>query len=65
MTGCTHGKRLYETRKIARDRIRHIPGEQLRAYRCSDVEGYWHIGHLPDAVKKGEITARQIYGRPR
>lgn len=58
---CSHGKRLYPSRKLARKAARRARGHHLREYRCSDVEGYWHIGHLPRVVMDGSFTATQVY----
>ncbi|MFI2577724.1 hypothetical protein ACH5AJ_36625 [Streptomyces rochei] len=59
-----HGKRLFSSRKQARQEIRrsHI-GAAMREYRCTSVAGHWHIGQLPPAVMEGRLTARQVYGR--
>jgi hypothetical protein len=58
-TAC--GKLLFLTRKAARDVARRMPeANRPRAYRCPGISGHWHVGHLPDAVRHGEIT-RQHY----
>jgi hypothetical protein len=57
----THGKRTWWTRKAARAACRRAPGEQLRAYRCDVLPGF-HIGHLPQVVREGHLTAAEIYG---
>lgn len=47
------GKWCYKDRKTARNAARRLyPDEALRAYKC--VYGWWHIGHTPDDVKRGE-----------
>lgn len=49
------GKRRYPSRTDARKAIRRAhPGERMQAYRC---EGFWHIGHLPHGVRRGEARA--------
>ncbi len=60
----THGKQLFVSRKKARKTARQINQPGLREYPCSEVDGFWHIGHLPKHVVQGRITAPQIYCRP-
>jgi hypothetical protein len=49
---CTvHEKVLFTSRKGARKA--RLFGSELTAYRCSVVEGFWHLGHLPPQVKDG------------
>ena len=38
---------------------RHV--EKMRPYACSTC-GLWHLGHLPRAVRRGELTADEWYG---
>ncbi|WP_431892708.1 hypothetical protein [Micromonospora haikouensis] len=58
-----HGKRLFSSRKQAKREIRRLPGGAgMREYRCDLVEGHWHIGHLPPAVREGRKTATEVYG---
>lgn len=46
------GKRMYATRAAARKAAKDLyPGHAMRAYQC---DGHWHIGHLPDFVRKGK-----------
>lgn len=54
---CDCGKRIWPDRKTARKVARIIPagGDRPRAYRCLDHPDRWHIGHLPEAVQRGEI----------
>lgn len=59
---CGTGKKAYVTRAEARQVAVRIQkqdgGERMSAYKCN-VDGgcgYFHIGHLPRAVKRGEIT---------
>jgi hypothetical protein len=51
--GC--GKHCYKSRKHAKHAARHIGHHGLSAYQCHD-SGYWHLGHLPAAVKAGRIS---------
>lgn len=61
-TVCTsHGKRLYGSRDTAKQAIRRQHSKGMRAYRCELVAGYWHIGHLPPAVRDGRKTAAELY----
>lgn len=58
---CSHNKRLYPSRKQARKAARRARGHHLREYRCTDVDGYWHIGHLAHDVLRGNLTADEIF----
>ena len=58
----TCGKRQFRTRKAARSTGRRLyPGQRLSQYECGD---YWHIGHLPGAVRHGVIPRSAIGSRP-
>lgn len=62
---CSSGKRGFVDRAGAKVAARHIaksgsPG--LRPYRCEEC-GYWHNGHKPEAVVRGEYTADEWYGK--
>ena len=49
----TCGKWCYLTRKTARQAARRKhPGHHLSAYRCGK---FWHLGHLPDDITRGEV----------
>ena len=57
-----HQKNLYASRSDAKTVIRdHHSDPNMREYECSVLNG-WHVGHMPDSVKRGEITTREIYG---
>lgn len=57
----TCGKRSYLTRHAARQAKRlHSDRRGLSVYRCSS--GYWHIGHLPYLVRRGNATRGDLYG---
>ena len=50
-TCSTCGKYQFETRKAARLAARSLyPADVMRAYRCGQ---WWHIGHSPEAVRRG------------
>jgi hypothetical protein len=53
----------YRTRADARRRISNRPDiiGHLRAYKCRTCN-LWHIGHLPQAVIDGIVTADEWYG---
>lgn len=61
---CSSGKRGFPERRGAKEAARHVAktagGDKPRAYLCDDC-GYWHMGHLPDAVMRGEISAAGWY----
>lgn len=52
----------HPTRAAARAAARLFPAEKgLREYRCPLCSS-WHLGHLPRSVRKGRLTAKDIYG---
>lgn len=61
---CECGKRGYLTRKEAKRVARRLyPGDSgLNAYRCLTYPDFFHLGHLRDQVRHGEVD-RSIYGR--
>lgn len=59
---CQCGKRCYASRSDARQVSRRLGGH-VDEYRCGD---YWHCGHLPRAVIRGEVArSRLVVGRQR
>jgi hypothetical protein len=55
---------LFRNRKIARRHARRVhPGGRLSAYECDTNPGLWHIGHLPEAVAKGQLTRKWVTTR--
>jgi hypothetical protein len=56
LPGCPScGKQQFPTKAVAKARIRQWRGKRsgrLYAYRCGN---YWHIGHMPAAVKFGAV----------
>lgn len=62
---CPSGKRVYldrATAKRAAGRAARDGRGRMRPYTCGDCAGI-HIGHLPAAVVRGEVTADEWYGR--
>lgn len=59
------GKGLYASRKEAARTIRHrgVKGKGVRPYRCPANEIYWHIGHLPDGIRKGRIGRQELFSK--
>jgi hypothetical protein len=55
------GKRRYLSRGAATKARRQIGDRTLRAYRCGPCE-CWHLGHLPDVVRRGLKTRGEVYG---
>jgi len=55
------GKVAYHDRKAARRALKTLPQQRMRPYAC-DGCGLWHVGHLTKAVRRGDFTAREIYG---
>lgn len=60
------GKKIHLSRKVAKMAARRSgAGENRpRAYECPHIDGHWHIGHIPDAVRHGEID-RDLYRQSR
>lgn len=61
---CPSGKVGFVTRKKAKRFVNGgtIRGDHMRPYICEDC-GYWHNGHVPSQVMRGNKTARQVYSR--
>lgn len=59
-TNCPSGKRGYSSRRDAKKALEQAPLSHMRPYRCPHCP-YWHNGHLPQAVLRGERTADQHY----
>ena len=58
----THQKLLYTDRRRAR-RVARQHTEHKQAYRCDVNEGMWHIGGLPEVVRRGYTTKDKYFGR--
>lgn len=57
-----HRKMLYTDRRRAR-RVARQHTEHKQAYRCDVSEGMWHVGGLPEPVRRGYTTKDKFYGR--
>jgi hypothetical protein len=57
-----HQKLLYTSRKRARVAARAHP-EHKSPYPCTEVPTLWHIGGLPDEVRRGDMTRDQFFGK--
>jgi len=55
------GKRAYLTRRAAKRAIRDLDSS-MHPYPC-DHCGFWHMGHLPKAVRSGRLTRSDYYER--
>lgn len=64
---CICGKRAYLTKRDARQATRRIRGRRgrLAAYRCDHDDRYWHVGHQPVLVTRGEVPRGQWVSKPR
>jgi hypothetical protein len=51
-----HRKRAYANRADARRAARISGGAGAREFRCNAIDGAWHWGHLPAAVRRGRMT---------
>lgn len=57
---CPTGKRAHSTRRSAKAHAARLRPDHLREYQCEQC-GYWHVGHLPARVRRGEVTATEYY----
>lgn len=55
-----HGKLLYVNRKTARKAARAHPTHK-NEFPCDVNPAMWHIGELPSAVIRGEVTREEYY----
>lgn len=55
------GKLIYLSRAAARQVGKRMQAAdpRPRPYRCLQNPQQWHLGHIPDAVRQGEITGDQ------
>jgi hypothetical protein len=64
--GC--GKYRFMSRAAAKKARRRMgnPGG-MNAYECPTDTGWWHLGHLPGAVRRGDVGRDDLTppGRPR
>jgi len=61
---CSSGKRAWQTRRDAKTAAsmagrNGMPG--MSAYCCAECD-LFHIGHLPAAVRTGEVGRNEYYG---
>ncbi|HEY6073134.1 MAG TPA: hypothetical protein VIV15_07005 [Anaerolineales bacterium] len=56
------GKLLYANRKIARKAAREHADRHMNEYPCGANPALWHIGGVPGAVIKGDVTRTEYYG---
>lgn len=61
---CRCGKVRFASKGAAKRAIRRMRGRvgKVRAYRCSE-NGWWHIGHPPGALVRGEISRADVRAR--
>ena len=60
---CSSGKIGWASRKGAKQfnsQVTRRGGDRLRPYLHEEC-GYWHLGHLPRAVRQGIVTAAEHY----
>lgn len=55
-----HGKLLYVNRKTAR-RAAKAHSTHKNEFECEEIPALWHIGELPVAVIRGEVTRDSYY----
>lgn len=60
---CPSGKRGFVQRAGAQAAARLLAKrghDKLRPYLCAC--GYWHVGHKPGPVMRGQVSAAEFYG---
>lgn len=65
---CVCGKRCYDSKAEAKRAARQIRGKRggrLDVYRCDHDRRYWHIGHPPPALSRGEIARADVVSQIR
>lgn len=61
-----HEKKAF-TKANAKKLIRMLRARSdtgMREYPCGWIDSGFHVGHLPPAVLRGKMTAREVYGPP-
>lgn len=71
---CTRcGKYRWRSRKAAKACIRRMKGsgrfkgdnnKHLNAYECPDQPGWWHVGHIPTAILRGNVARDDFTQEP-
>jgi hypothetical protein len=56
---CECGKRSYMSKSVAKRAAKHVD-RTMRTY-CCPISGLWHVGHIPDAVRRGFLRRDEIY----
>lgn len=57
-----HQKKAF-VKKAAKQAIRNMPDNKgMREYWCGWLD-LWHVGHLPQVVLDGELSAADVYRR--
>ena len=53
----------FHTRRDAKKMEKQYPEEHMRPYQCPVDEAFWHLGHLPDRVRSGDVSADEWYDK--
>lgn len=56
----THGKRSYTSKADARRAARNSGATGAREFRCDAIDGHWHWGSLPPAVRRGRMDISEF-----
>lgn len=56
------GKIRFLRKRDAKRVITRMKGRRgrMHAYPCRTTEGYWHVGHVPRALTRGDISRAEI-----
>lgn len=60
---CSSEKLVFPSKAAAREYMRQRHFKRMRPYECPEC-GEIHVGHIPRAVREGEVTADDYYHPP-
>ena len=60
---CEHHHKLWYTDRSRARRIANRHPEHKGVFRCEFNETLWHIGRIPEPVRRGVMTKAEFYGR--
>jgi hypothetical protein len=63
VTYCEYHQKKAFMKAAAKQAIRNMADRKgMREYRCGLLDDLWHVGHLPQVVLDGELSATDVYG---
>lgn len=62
VTYCEYHQKKAFKKAAAKQAIRNMADRKgMREYRCGLLDDLWHVGHLPQAVLDGVVSAADVY----